>query len=294
MKLHVNEKVFDIDAESNVYNDYVNSMENDNMDLSEHFSEESVKMLRDITEGKMLEKVIQEEIYRLIDFLNLNYLLFNHNIQENPSVTNKRIKEYYEIMKSPKNFLKNLLGNLGQYAIKLLNYKKLQTFINVCDKAVEIGNLECLKYAHENGCPWNEKTCRCAAMNGYLDCLKYAFENGCPWNKDTCSCAAMNGHLECLKYAHENGCPWNDYTCTEAARNGHLECLKYAHENGCPWNKFTCKVAAEHRQLECLKYAHENGCPWNMWTCAFAALNGHLDCLKYACDNNCPGSSKYL
>ena len=33
--------------------------------------------------------------------------------------------------------------------------------------------------------------------------LKYAHENGCPWNEGTCSKAAEGGHLEVLKYAHE-------------------------------------------------------------------------------------------
>ena len=46
-----------------------------------------------------------------------------------------------------------------------------------------------------------------AARNGHLECLKYAHENGCPWDKFTCADAARNGHLECLKYAHENDCP---------------------------------------------------------------------------------------
>ena len=47
-------------------------------------------------------------------------------------------------------------------------------------------------------------TCSNAAKNGHLECLKYAHENGCPWDGETCSNAAKNGHLECLKYAHEN------------------------------------------------------------------------------------------
>ena len=28
-------------------------------------------------------------------------------------------------------------------------------------------------------------------------------ENGCPWDEKTCRFAASSGHLECLKYAHE-------------------------------------------------------------------------------------------
>jgi hypothetical protein len=54
-----------------------------------------------------------------------------------------------------------------------------------------------------------KKTCSCAAENGHLECLKYAHEHGCPWNENTCLNAAENGHLECLKYAREHGCPEN-------------------------------------------------------------------------------------
>ena len=99
-----------------------------------------------------------------------------------------------------------------------------------------------------------------AAKNGNLNCLKYAHENGCPWNKDTCHYASQNGHLNCLKYAHENSCSWNEKTCRRAAYNGHLDCLKYAHENGCKWNKNTREYAAKNGHLDCLKYARDNGC----------------------------------
>jgi len=49
-----------------------------------------------------------------------------------------------------------------------------------CEFAVNVGNADALRYAHENGCPWNEDTCSAAAENGHLDCLRYARENGCP------------------------------------------------------------------------------------------------------------------
>jgi len=159
---------------------------------------------------------------------------------------------------------------------------------STCASAAKNGKLDCLKYLHENGCPWDKSTCAYAAVKGHLDCLKYAHENGCPWDKDTCALAAKNGHLDCLKYAHENGCPWDEDTCASAAVNGHLDCLKYAHENGCPWDEYTCRVAATRGHLDCLKYAHENGCPWDKSTCASAAENGYLDCLKYAHENGCP------
>ena len=53
----------------------------------------------------------------------------------------------------------------------------------------------------------NKNTCEIAAKNGHLEVLKYARENGCPWDEWTCSFAARNGHLEVLKWARENGCP---------------------------------------------------------------------------------------
>jgi len=84
--------------------------------------------------------------------------------------------------------------------------------------------------------------------------LKYAHEQGCPWNVNTCTMAAQSGHLECLKYAHDNGCPWDKGTCTMAAQSGHWECLKYAWENGCPWNQKACEYAAKSKNLECLEY----------------------------------------
>ena len=50
-------------------------------------------------------------------------------------------------------------------------------------------------------------------MNGQLECLKYAHEHGCPWDEGRARAAAENGHLECLKYAREHGCPWDEWTC---------------------------------------------------------------------------------
>jgi hypothetical protein len=159
-----------------------------------------------------------------------------------------------------------------------------------CHTITETGILvtpqECLKYL--NKYPW-PNTCEDAVRSGYLECLKYLHENGCPWSELTPYRAVGNGNLECLIYLHENDCPWDKNTTAESAYNGHLECLKYAYENGCQLDPFTCNYAAKGGHLECLKYAHENGCPWNEWTCYHAIENGHLECLQYARYNGCPG-----
>jgi hypothetical protein len=40
--------------------------------------------------------------------------------------------------------------------------------------------LKTLKWARQNGCPCDEKTCLYAASGGHLEVLKWARENGCP------------------------------------------------------------------------------------------------------------------
>ena len=67
-----------------------------------------------------------------------------------------------------------------------------------------------------------------------IELLKWARSNNCPWNKQVYSNAAMNGHLEVLKWARDNGCPWDKRVCLYAMENGYLEVLQWARDNGCP------------------------------------------------------------
>ena len=136
--------------------------------------------------------------------------------------------------------------------------------IYICSVAAGYGHLELLKWARQNGCPWNGGPCTTAAFGGHLEVLKWARENGCPWGELTCAQAAKGGHLEVLKWARQNGCPWDRMTCAYAAWGGHLEVLKWARQNGCPWDERTREWAerscAKGRQ-EVLNWANENGCP---------------------------------
>ena len=99
------------------------------------------------------------------------------------------------------------------------------------------GNLKLLKKLHTRGVFFsNERIAAMAARGGHLDCLRYLHEQGCPWDKYTCSEAARGGHLDCLKYAHEQGCPWDDGVIAGAASLQHLDCLNYAMESRCPFD----------------------------------------------------------
>ena len=123
-----------------------------------------------------------------------------------------------------------------------------------CIKAAEAGDLDELKRLR-GGRAWSimdEHTIEWAARCGQMESLKFAHENGCPWHVRVCRYAAGAGHLECLKFARENGCPWDATTCATAAFWGHLDCLKYAHENGCPIDvaelrRYYCDPPRPHR-----------------------------------------------
>lgn len=93
---------------------------------------------------------------------------------------------------------------------------------------------------------------------GHLECLKYAHENGCEWDIWTCSGAAKDGHLDCLKYAHENGCPWDKHTHTNAIKYGRFDCLKYIHDNGCGTEEghITC-IINFNNYVKCLQYIQQ-------------------------------------
>ena len=73
--------------------------------------------------------------------------------------------------------------------------------------AAKLGCLTALRNLLQRGHLDKTYICRCAAWGGHLETLKWARENGCPWNEDTCLFAAKGGHLEVLQWARENGCP---------------------------------------------------------------------------------------
>ena len=121
-------------------------------------------------------------------------------------------KNYLEIYTNKyKNKTTNICNNLSLNNVKFAVNNKHKLYIYITNIVTINGNLECLKYLHENNCPWSATTCRFAAMYGELECLKYLHENNCPWDETTYSYAAIHAarynQLDCLEYLQENGCP---------------------------------------------------------------------------------------
>ena len=67
--------------------------------------------------------------------------------------------------------------------------------------AAKLGRLTVLKNLLQRGHLDKTYICRCAAWGGHLETLKWARENGCPWNIEAVRANATNGsHLEMLEW----------------------------------------------------------------------------------------------
>lgn len=117
---------------------------------------------------------------------------------------------------------------------------------HVCRESVRNWDLDCLRCARENGrfqAPWDEYT-SVLAVNRGVKHLRYLHENGCPWDARTCAMAAYERDVECLAYAHENGCPWDEYTRYFAEFDKYADddeedddrlCSEYCRSHGAPY-----------------------------------------------------------
>ena len=104
-------------------------------------------------------------------------------------------------------------------ATKLITVKKPEE-----REAVKKGYLSTLQHMHSRGRLSRKKyLCEDAARGGHLEVLKWARENGCPWDEHTCTYAAEGGHLDVLQWALENGCPWTRHSPLLAASMGYFE-----------------------------------------------------------------------
>ena len=92
--------------------------------------------------------------------------------------------------------------------------KKCEWDEGTINLAARQGNLEMVKYCVANECPIDEWACAHAASGGQLECLKYLHEEvKAPWASLVLDFAHTNKHLECLRYAVEKKCPeWSSYT----------------------------------------------------------------------------------
>ena len=151
--------------------------------------------------------------------------------------------------------------------------------------AYSCGHLDVLKYVHtiiSGPSEVDHMLCYNAARRGSVECLRYLHENGYPWDASILSSAAEKGHLECFQYAYENGCPWNEFCLLHAACYGNLECLRYAHEQGMNAGDFKiCKHTAWKGHVHCLQFLFEKGYPLSQLRVGDAVVSGNVECVKF-------------
>ena len=95
-------------------------------------------------------------------------------------------------------------------------------FEDLFEELPNMVTLECLKYAHENGCPGDEETCACSCLTVTSRVFDIFTRKRMSLRGSTCLGAAINDHLECLKYAREKGVLGIIFTCYLTAKNGQL------------------------------------------------------------------------
>jgi hypothetical protein len=87
----------------------------------------------------------------------------------------------------------------------------------VCEKVAHAGSLRG-QSGQEKTDVLGPHTCNAVASSGNLEALKWAIENGCPWQSERlCDIIIRGGRLEALKYIRTKGAQLDESTCSLAA-----------------------------------------------------------------------------
>ena len=71
----------------------------------------------------------------------------------------------------------------------------------IIKNAAKVGSIEMIKWARTEGLPFTKWACYWAVANGHLECLKYLHENGCPWDKqESLRVAKYNKNSACYEF----------------------------------------------------------------------------------------------
>jgi hypothetical protein len=228
-----------------------------------------------------------------------------HRIDNGPLVTSVKF-EYLDCIKFSYQCMKDDLP-------KNETFKWMTGLTTICGMN---GNLEILKFLHDNGCPLEPLCLQNAAFKGHFNIVKYCCENNCELSKQVIDNAVCNGHYEILSYLLDKGCPVSgevyativdfaeptyryayDYPkpdgemkfslTEEEKKEKRLKMLKLIHEKelstgNISWNCFSASHACKNGDIEVFKYLHENGCDIDSQSClSHAITSGNLELVKY-------------
>lgn len=196
---------------------------------------------------------------------------------------------------------------------------------SICAHAAARGDVDYLRFLHDNGFAWYEDTPAMAARNGCAACLEYAIREGCEWDCSACLDAALYGHMDCVRFllevAHKHKFNHNDESIghddlgISAAASRNVALMAYLRQVVDPRELLSARVCAkaaecgdvkmlEHlrtaimyqtmtsdtttRDVSTHKMLEHEPCAWDGQTTFEAICNGHMECLKFALASNPP------
>ena len=176
--------------------------------------------------------------------------------------------------------------------------------------------LECVKYAFNNNCPWNEEVLINSMETECIESIKFLIDNGCPISDDALEEAIYFDLVEIVEILHKKGQDLysilisvaieNDsedsflylfsnccfYKTDEVTKylsvNRHLDLLKKMIKNGYEPEKDLTLLAAEDGSIDILRYLKDINFEFHESTCVYAVRSYSLDCLKIAHECGCP------
>ena len=113
------------------------------------------------------------------------------------------------------------------------------------------GHLNCIEYLHQQALEWYSGTIAICARYGNLVCLKYAYENGAPYEKENFDIQDEEGNGQIVDCSPE----------TIASAYGRLDCLKYLCSKDPLQHLETIEFAIQYKHLECARYLIEQEFP---------------------------------
>jgi hypothetical protein len=172
---------------------------------------------------------------------------------------------------------------------------------DVCALAAAHGNVEFLRFARANGCPWDGDTLAAAARAASIPALRFALDGACPrtrWNAppvDVCAEAASGGvrdgaSLRALRYLveHRREPIETEDVVVRAAGGGDLATFRYALDATLRRLVTAAALAAAgvaaagSGKTETLRFLRDAlGVAFEAASCEGAARGGHLHALRW-------------
>ena len=168
----------------------------------------------------------------------------------------------------------NNIGLVKYFIKKQQHFVPLNWTANSYCLAARYGNLQMIKFLHENGCTMEFNNDDNYDEDDGMSRIESRSFDPCLY--------ALGSNFECLKYLHEIGFTLNKKVCTEAYKNNNLNNLKYIIENGVECPKDILKSHVKCDNFDCVEYLYNLGYALPANPCIDAAERNSIRYLKFA------------